>query len=67
MSVKELKAYVDEVEMAKAKKSLESMNRTDAKKELLQQLRSEQPIGEERIRSFLLLVKGAAERARTSC
>ncbi|WP_294537810.1 hypothetical protein [uncultured Rhodoblastus sp.] len=63
MSVKELKAYVEEVEMAKAKKSLESMGRADdAKAKLLKQLRSEEPIGENLIRTFLMRVKDAAER-----
>jgi hypothetical protein len=62
MSVKELKTYVAEVEMAKVKKSLEAHNRAEqAKKELLDRLRSEKPIDDTRIRAFLLRVKSAAE------
>jgi hypothetical protein len=66
MSVKELKNYVAEIEMAKAKKSIESRDRADkAKQELLRELRSEAPISEERIRSFTLRVKAAAEAGQT--
>ena len=65
MSVKELKSYVAEVEMAKAKKSVESMNRADqAKQELLQRLKSDQPISQERIRAFVLRVKAVAETGK---
>ncbi len=66
MSVKELKSYVAEIEMAKAKKSLDAMNRADkAKQELLERLRSEQPISQERIHAFLNRVKAAAEAGQT--
>ena len=66
MSVKELKAYVAEIEMAKAKKSVEAMSRADkAKQDLLKELKSEEPISEERIRSFLLRVKAVAETGAT--
>jgi hypothetical protein len=62
MSVKELKAYVAEVEMAKAKKSVEAMSRAEkAKQDLLKELKSETPISDERIRSFVLRVKAVAE------
>ena len=66
MSVKELKAYVTHVELAKAKKSIEAQNRADqAKKELLERLRSDKPIDDLRIRSFLLRVKAAAEAGQS--
>ncbi|WP_298428479.1 hypothetical protein [Rhodoblastus sp.] len=66
MSVKELKTYVSEIEMAKAKKSLEAQDRADqAKQELLRQLRSDEPISEERIRAFTLRVRAAAEAGQT--
>ncbi|MCI4680674.1 hypothetical protein K9U39_02555 [Rhodoblastus acidophilus] len=66
MSVKELKAYVTEVEMAKAKKSVESMGRAEkAKEELLQRLKSDQPISPERLRAFTLRVKATAEGGQT--
>jgi hypothetical protein len=66
MSVKELKAYVAEVEMAKAKKSVESMSRAEkAKQDLLKELKSEAPLSEERIRSFMLRVKAVAETGAT--
>jgi hypothetical protein len=66
MSVKELKSYVAEIEMAKAKKSLDAMDRADkAKQELLERLRSEQPISQERIHAFLNRVKAAAEAGQT--
>jgi hypothetical protein len=62
MSVKELKAYVAEVEMAKAKRSVEAHNRAEqAKKELMDRLKSDKPIDDVRIRAFLLRVKAAAE------
>jgi hypothetical protein len=62
MSVKELKAYVAEIEMAKARKSLEAHDRAEkAKQELLERLKSDQPISEERIRAFLHRVRAAAE------
>jgi len=62
ISVKELKAYVSEIEMAKAKKSLEAHDRADkAKRELLERLRSDKPIDETRLRAFMLRVKAAAE------
>ena len=66
MSVKELKAYVSEIEMAKAKKSVELMDRAEkAKQDLLKELKSEAPISEERIRSFLLRVKAVAATGAT--
>lgn len=66
MSVKELKAYVLEVELAKAKKSLESQGRADqAKQELLERLKSNAPISQERLRSFLLRVKAVAETGKS--
>jgi hypothetical protein len=66
MSVKQLKTYVAEVEMAKAKKSVEAMGRAEkAKQDLLKELRSEAPISDERIRSFVLRVKAVAETGGT--
>ena len=48
MSVKELKTYVAEIEMAKAKKSVESMGRAEkAEQELLARLKSDEPISQE--------------------
>ena len=65
MSVKELKAYVSEIEMAKAKQSLEAQSRADkAKNELIQQLKSDEPISPERIRAFTLRVRAAAEAGK---
>jgi hypothetical protein len=62
MSVKELKTYVAQIEMAKAKKSVESMGRAEqAKQELLARLKSDEPISQERIRSFVLRVRAVAE------
>jgi len=62
MSVKELKAYVTEVEMAKAKQSLEAHARADkAKHDLLEQLKSDKPIGEDQLRAFMSRVRAAAE------
>ncbi len=62
MSVKELRTYVSEIEMAKAKQSLEAQSRADkAKHDLIEQLKSDEPISPERIRAFTLRVKAAAE------
>lgn len=66
MSVKELKSYVVEIEMAKAMKSVESMGRAEkAKEELLARLKSEAPISAERLRAFTLRVRAAAEAGQT--
>lgn len=62
VSVKALKNYVSEIELARAKQSLEAQNRADqAKKELLEQLKSDAPIPESRLRSFMARIKAAAE------
>ena len=48
--------------MAKAKKSVELMGRAEqAKQELLARLKSDEPISQERIRSFVLRVRAVAE------
>ncbi|MGO8738435.1 hypothetical protein [Rhodoblastus sp.] len=66
MSVKALKSYVTEIEMAKAKQSLEAQSRADrAKQELIEQLKSDAPISAERLRAFTLRVKAAAEAGQT--
>jgi len=66
MSVKELKTYVTDIEMAKAKQSMEAQARADqAKKALLEQLRSDKPISEQLIRAFLQRVKAAAETGQS--
>jgi hypothetical protein len=62
MSVKELRTYVSEIEMAKAKQSLEAQSGADqAKHDLIEQLKSDAPISPERIRAFTQRVKAAAE------
>jgi hypothetical protein len=66
MSVRELKSYVAEIEMAKVKKSLEAHNRAEqAKKELLEQLKSDEPVTEQQLRAFLTRVRAAAETGQT--
>jgi hypothetical protein len=66
MSAKELKAYVMDVEMAQAKKSLEAQRRADqAKKELMDRLRSDQPISPERLHAFVERVKAVALTGQT--
>jgi hypothetical protein len=66
MSVKELKSYVAEIEMAKAKKSMEAHNRAEqAKKELLEHLKSDKPVTEQQLRAFLTRVRAAAETGQT--
>lgn len=61
MSVKELKHYVDEVEMAKAKQSLSGYNKAHEKQqELLKKLMSDDPIDDATIRSFLTRLKSVA-------
>ncbi|MFV0280288.1 MAG: hypothetical protein ACK5JM_05955 [Rhodoblastus sp.] len=66
MSVDELKAYVDQVEQAKAKESLSAYNEAHkAQQELLKKLRSEEPIPEEMVRSFLSRLKSVATSGET--
>lgn len=66
MSVKELKHYVDEVEMAKAKQSLSAYNKAHEKQlELMQKLMSNAPIEEATIRSFLMRLKTVASTGAT--
>ncbi|MFO1116069.1 MAG: hypothetical protein U1E28_10325 [Beijerinckiaceae bacterium] len=61
MSVAELKAYVDEVEMAKAKESLAAYSKAhQAQQELLKRLQSDDPIPDDVIRSFLTRLKTVA-------
>jgi hypothetical protein len=65
LSVKELKSYVAEVEMAKAKQTVDSYNRANkAKEELLAKLRSSAPITKDELRAFLSRVKTAAEAGK---
>lgn len=61
MSVDELKAYVDKVEMAKAKESLSAYNKAHhAQQELLKRLTSDDPIPEDAVRAFLTRLKTVA-------
>jgi hypothetical protein len=61
MSVQELKHYVDEVEMAKAKQSLSSYNKAHEKQqELLKKLMSNDPIDDATVHSFLTRLKSVA-------
>jgi hypothetical protein len=61
MSVSELKHYVEQVEMAKAKESLAAYNKAhQAQQELLKTLMSEEPIPQEIIHSFLSRLKTVA-------
>ncbi len=61
MSVKELKHYVDEVEMAKAKQSLSAYNKAHEKQqELLKKLMSNDPIDDATVHSFLARLKSVA-------
>lgn len=62
ISAKALKNYVSEIELARAKQSLEAQSRADqAKRELLEQLKSDAPIPESQLRSFMARVKATAE------
>jgi|SRR4051795_7423320 len=66
MSVKELKSYVEEVEMAKVKQTFGASQRADqAKQELMARLMSNDPISPDRIRAFLNRVKTAAATGGT--
>lgn len=66
MSVKELKHYIDEVEMAKAKQSLGAYNKAHEKQqELLRQLMSDDPIDEATLRAFLIRLKSVATTGAT--
>lgn len=61
MSVKELKAYVEEVEKTHLEKTLEAYEKAQkAKQALIDRLRSNEPIAPERIKAFLARVKAAA-------
>jgi len=61
MSVAELKQYVAEVEMAKAKNSLAAYNKAHAKQqELLAKLKSDAPIDEATFHAFLMRLKTVA-------
>ncbi len=61
MSVDELKHYVAEVEMAKAKQSLAAYNKAHEKQqELLAKLRSDAPIDDATFRAFLMRLKTVA-------
>jgi len=61
MSVAELKHYVAEVEMARAKQSLAAYNKAHEKQqELLRKLKSDDPIDEETLRAFLMRLKTVA-------
>ena len=66
MSVKELKHYVEEVEMAKAKQSLAAYNKAHEKQqELLRQLMSNDPIDDTTIHSFFSRLKSIATTGAT--
>lgn len=61
MSVEELKHYVVEVEMAKAKQSLSAYSKAHEKQqELLARLRSDAPIDDATFRAFLMRLKTVA-------
>jgi hypothetical protein len=61
MSVDELKHYVAEVEMAKAKQSLAAYNKAHEKQmELLRKLKSDDPIDDASLRAFLMRLKTVA-------
>jgi hypothetical protein len=66
ISVKELKRYVEQVEMAQAKQSVAAFGKAqDAKNELLERLRSNEPISSARVKAFLGKVKTAATSGKT--
>jgi anti-sigma factor RsiW len=61
MSVEELRHYVAEVEMAKAKQSLAAYNKAHEKQQaLLNRLKSEDPIDPATLRAFLIRLKAVA-------
>jgi hypothetical protein len=61
MSVAELKQYVQQVEMAKAKNSLSAYNKAHEKQqELLAKLKSDAPIDDATFRAFLMRLKSVA-------
>lgn len=66
MSVKELKAYVAEVEKTQLQKTLESYDKAQkAREALVERLRSNEPIGPDRIKAFLARVRTAAVSGQT--
>lgn len=61
MSVEELKHYVQEVELAKAKQSLAAYHKAHEKQqELLSKLKSDVPIDDATMRDFLIRMKSVA-------